>query len=494
MKIAYKLISLILAFLLLIPTFTACDSASSNEESTTAPAESISENISVESDSETDEAVLAPRPENNYDTDFFLLIHGDSNKFEYHWVEESANDVLSQAIFDRQQKVYNHLGVSIVGTQALSTSNYIEPFKTTVKNKDGSIDTLLTHVYHGIDGFVTENYLTDFESIPEINLDADYWNKGIMDECAFNDKYYLAKSDFNILYTYAVVFNKDILDKYDDALNESLYDLVTSYRWTLDRMIDISKLVYIDNAGDGKTIDDTFGIMGEQNVPFIGFLNACNVNLIEMNEKGEYAVSAYNDVNKAKTTAIVEKLKELAGSDYAWFWPWASTEKISFQDGTSLLTLLSTNSLPDLLNYDINFGVLPYPMFDESQKDIGYRSLQWGGYTCVPSYVRDLTMVGDTLEMLSFYSEDVNTAFYEKLLGKQVAESPLDKQMLEIIWDSICTDFAQTYFSAFSGSQILYMVPELTKADTTKALSSYMASTEKSVNKILKKLAVASGN
>jgi len=150
--------------------------------------------------------------------------------------------------------------------------------------------------------------------------------------------------------------------------------------------------------------------------------------------------------------------------------------------------LTSTNHLPNLLNYEINFGVLPYPMYDENQKDVGYRSLQWGGYTCVPSYVNNMDMVGDTLEMLAFYSDNVNEAFYEKLLGKQVAESPVDKKMLQIVWDGICTDFAQTYFGAISNTQILYMLPELVKPERTASLSSYIASAEKSVNKLLKKL------
>ena len=37
------------------------------------------------------------------------MIQPSSNVFEYHWVEESGNDLLTQAIFERQQKVQEHL-------------------------------------------------------------------------------------------------------------------------------------------------------------------------------------------------------------------------------------------------------------------------------------------------------------------------------------------------------------------------------------------------
>ena len=101
MKTAIKIISFSLALLLLFPTFAACDSSDNVGESTNAPMESTLENSDAASEAESEEVVLIPRPENNYDSDFFLLIHGDSNIFHYHWVEESSNDVLSQAIFDR---------------------------------------------------------------------------------------------------------------------------------------------------------------------------------------------------------------------------------------------------------------------------------------------------------------------------------------------------------------------------------------------------------
>ena len=497
MKPYFKVLAMLLAVLLSLSVFASCGPTGDTEteaetKGNETQAAEGSDSASA-SETVTEEAAEAepPRPKANYDDEFFLLIHNDSNRIEYHWVEESSNDVLSQAIFDRQQKVREHLGVEVLGTKALTTFNYIEPFKTAVKNKDGSIDMLLTHVYHGIDGFVTGNYLSNFEDIPGINLDADYWNRGIMEEASFNGTMYLAKNDFNILYTHCITFNKDIMDKYSDAIEENVYDLVQDYRWTLDRMIALSQLVYVDTTADGKTKDDTFGIAGACNIEVVGFMHSSNVNIIDLNEKGEYAVSVFNDVNKEKTTVLVEKLLNLVDSDSAWIWRYGVGEPIAFEDGKTMMMLSSTNNLPKYLNYDINFGVLPYPMFDEEQKDVGYRSLQWGGYTCVPSYVRDMTMVGDTLEMLAFYSDSVNEAFYEKLIGKQVAESPIDKKMLEIVWDSICTDFAQTYYSAISNTNILYMLPELVRPERTAKLASYVAGAEKTVNKLLKKMSIS---
>lgn len=487
MKFYLKLISLILTLTILSVSLLACDSGEANNTTesesvvTTEPADTS------ESETESETEYFPDVTGKNYDAEFFLNIQPDSNYMEYHWVEESNNDALSQAIYARQQMVSDYLGVEIVGTKVGTSKTYIEPFKIAVKNKDGSVDAVLTHHYHGIDSFISGNYVADYNDYTQIDLNADYWNRDIMEAVEINGSMFLGKSDFNILCTYVILFNKEMMDKYDDAMDQSVYDMVDNYTWTLDQMISLAKLVYVDATGDGQTIDDTFGIIGEQDAAVCGFLLAGNVSMISPNEEGNYVLSVFNETNKERTTQIVEKLHELSKSDSAWFWPWASSDTVDFQSGRSLMILSNTNRLPYYLNYDISFGVLPYPMYDEEQKDVGYRSLQFGGFTCIPSYVSNPQMVGDTLEMLSFFSEDVNVTFYEKLLGKQVADVPDDTRMLEIVWDGIGTDFAQTFYGAFIETEIFHLMPRLTPENATQSVASFVAAKESSVNKKIEK-------
>jgi hypothetical protein len=126
-------------------------------------------------------------------------------------------------------------------------------------------------------------------------------------------------------------------------------------------------------------------------------------------------------------------------------------------------------------------------MYNEEQKDVGYRSLQWGGYLCVPSYLDNPTMVGETIEMMAYYSADVAEVYYEKLLGKQVADAPQDRKMLQIVWDSVCSDFGQTYFTVFYQTNILYALPSLTNINASEGLASYVASRQSTVNRNIKK-------
>ena len=481
MSINIKLLAVILAIVLLVTSLAGCKNPVPSEEiSTAAP----SGELGTEDDSKSTEYV-PEIDQKSYGEEFYLWIMGDVNPVEYYWVEESSNDSMSEAIYNRQEKVRAHLGVEIIGSRTETIKEYIQPFKTAIKNKDDSVHFLISHVFYGIDGFITGNYITDFNDVPEINLDADYWNTNVMDQISVNGKRFLGFSDFNILYTHVLSFNKDILAKYQDRLDESIYSMVENYHWTIDKMMWLASLAYIDTNADGKTNDDVFGIVGYQSVPFIGFMHASNINIVEPNESGNYEISLYNEQNQQKMITLVEKLKDLSRSEYAnlmdgYFYNGMTT-------GLTLMEISSTFKLPEYLTSNVKFGIVPFPMYDENQKDVGYRSLQWGGYLCIPSYLSNAEMVGETIELLSYYSDDVNVAFYEKLLGKQVAEAPNDRKMLDIVWDSVCSDFGQTYFSVIENTNFVYILPAITKVGATDNLASFVAKHESSANRNLKK-------
>ena len=461
MKKYVKCLAFFLACLMTLSLLVGCgggEAETENKQNATDNASDTAIDVETEAMPEVER--------NNYGEDFYLWVMNDTNNIKYHFVEESENDVLSEAIFARQEKVRDYLGVNIVGTKTPGTfTTYATDFKTAVKNKDGSVDMMLTHVYSGVCSLISENYLSDLANLPGVDIDADYWNQEFMEDLSINDKYFLGNSDFNILATYVITFNKDMMEKYADALPKSVYDMVRDYEWTIDQMIGLANLVYIDETADGKTPDDTFGISGPQWNEFPGFLHASDIKIIDQDQSGAYTTVLLNDVNAEKTYTLIDKLYNLAKSDCAWFdYMTTSINTVPLTSNRVLLHLTATNSLVSFLDYEIPFGVLPYPLYDTNQKDAGYKHLQWGGYISVPAYMRNEQMIGETLEVLSFFSEDVKVAYYEKMLGKQVADVPDDSEMLSIIWDTVCCEFAQTYSDTLGGTNLLYSMATVTDA------------------------------
>ncbi|MBQ8407571.1 MAG: hypothetical protein IJY39_01765 [Clostridia bacterium] len=487
-----RFISVLIVFSMLLSALAlaACEDKEGAERESDTEGKVISAATDITpSETETEEAGDVPDIDvKNYGDTVYLTVQSD-NRMDTIWAEESSADAMSQALYDRQMKVKDHIGVDIYAKDAGRPAEYAAPFMTAVKSKDGSVDVLLACSYVGITSIIQGGYIQDLNNIPELDLEADYWNVDYMDSIAIEGKRYLGYSDMNMAKTHVITFNKDIMEQYSDALDESVYDSVRNYHWTIDEMISLANLVYVDSTSDGKTVDDTFGLVGKQWIPFIIFGSSCNIKYVDMNEQGEYAVSVYNDVNKSKMATLIDKLSTLAASDSAWLWDNSNTTPETYlYDGRALMELRHTHNVIEYLNHDVNFGMLPYPMFDEAQKDVGYLSLNWDGYICMPSYIRNQTMAAETVELLSHYSDNVRLTYYEKLLGKQVADAPDDKQMLDIIWDSIVSDFGLTYMSIdVSLNNIFYMIPMLTLPHSTYELASFVQTNERTANKKISK-------
>ena len=489
MKRKVKLLALVLSFVLLMSAvLTSCDS--SNEEVTTDQADTNASDTITETVIETEEVDVPDIPVKDYDEQLYMMIYGGDSAVKFLWVEESDASLLSQAVYERQINLMNHLGVELVYIPTQGWLGYNEPFKQSVKNKDGAIDVFLPSGYLAIAEMIEEGYMYNLDNIDAFDFEADYWDMDFMDSIALDGHHYLGYSDFNVMKAYVVTFNKEMLAKYQDSLDESIYDSVYNYHWTIDKMLALANLVYIDATGDGKTADDTFGISAKQWQPFVPFLMASDIRLVDMNEKGMYEVSVMSEINAPKTLALVDKLKGLAESDCAWL-QWLDDPNVAvipLHTNRTLMNLSFTSELDQLLNYDVTFGILPYPMFDEAQKDVGYLSMNRDTYIVLPSYMRNEQMITESIELLSYYSSDVRNAVFEKWLGKQAADAPDDVKMLNIVWDNLYSDFGYTYSTIASAlDNNLYMLPTVTKAGSDKTATSYIASYTRAANNAIAK-------
>ncbi len=488
MKNMTKILSLFLVIVMLASMFAACDSGKTNETETKAN-DNQQTNATTEV-SETETEFFPEIEKKDYGTEMYMETYPGDNMLRYMYAEEDLGDVVTSALYKRQQNLLDYLGIDLIGKNADGDNEtYPDAFMTSVKNKDGAIDLFICQAYVGVIKIVQGGYTRNLKDVDGLNLDADYWNDEYMSSISLFDRYYLGYGDFCIANTHVITYNKTMMEQYADSMTESVYDSVRNYHWTLDEMISLASLVYADATGDGKTADDTYGMSGRQWIPFIGFLHASDIPLVEADEKGDYKVSVMNEKYKEKTVALADKLKNFASSNAAWFrFRIEETPVIPLESNRALMVLDGTKNLDSLLSKDVEFGVLPYPLYDEDQKDVGYRHLNYDGYITIPSYCENITMVAEAVELLNFWGGDVTTAVYEKLLGKQVADTPDDAEMLSIVWDTLVSDFGLTY-STCSGSldSLLYMLPTVTNPNGTEEIASFVAKNEKTGNKAIEK-------
>ena len=466
-----KLLALLLAGLLVLPT-VAC--AKGNE-----PDETKDPSLTQAVD-EDDTGYKPDIEKKDYDAEFVITGVGEVRN----WMlaaEDSAGDPLEDSIYERSIKIKDYLGVTISEVDAGDWIAYASNVLRTVQAGDDAYQMVSTSTYQGIVELMSSGAMFDFSEFESVNLDAPYWAYDYMEGLTIQDKFLLGYNDSCLSNTFCIVFNKDLMETYNLT---APYEEVYNMKWTLDRLIAFVSQVSRDNGDNIWDASDTYGITGWGWTDLIAFTQASNMRIVDRDEDGLYQI-AY-DKNQEKTLALINKLSTFYNAEYGYFWtPGSDRESmgsVGFGSGRALTYLMNTTALPGLRGETLRFGVLPYPMYDEDQG--AYMNLNWNGNIMVPSSIRDANMVGDTLEMLAYYTAPVKTAYFEDLLGSKLAEAPDDAAMLDIIWDSIVSD-AGVITSNISNNAVdhfLYLVPNICR-DGSGTYASYVKSKLKAANR-----------
>jgi hypothetical protein len=324
----------------------------------------------------------------------------------------------------------------------------------------------------------------DFNKLESVNLDAPYWSLNFMDGLTVNDEYIIGYNDFCLADAACMVMNKDLLTRFN--LTEP-YEDVRNKTWTLEKLKSYASVASEDN-GDGVWDDrDTYGISGWGWTDLISLMVGSDIKMVDRGEDGEYTVAYEN--NYEKTLNVLTKINELYQAEYGYFWSPGNARgktELKFGKGQTLFFTTAAGSLASLRNETVRFGVLPIPLYEAKQAD--YRSFSWNGVLMVPSvFDGNPNMVGDTVELLAYYTAPVKKAFYEDLLGTKLAEAPDDAEMLEIVWATQVTDVAMVTADIDGMTNMLYMAPQLCISGI-ETFSSYIKANAKKANKALDRL------
>ncbi len=461
-----RLLSTLTAVLLIasmLLSFVACGEGEENPPATTdAPASG--DVAETEGETKYDPEIAVK----DYDTEFNVVIGGTFDK-QYYFVEAGEGDAMSDSVYERQVKIQDHIGVEFVLQDAGTWTEYAANVNRVVMAGGDDYQLVMTPVYQGITDLITSNSLYDFGELPGVNLEAPYWHSELMEEIMVGDRYLLGYNDFCLSLVNCITFNKKL--RVDYRL-ENPYDLVRNKEWTLDTFLTMASAVS-SNTGDAAWgPEDTFGVTGWGWVPLIDFITASNMKIVDKDVTGHFYI-AYED-NQEKMINLIDTIYGMYNADYSWFWKSYHDESdvVSITSGRTLFFFLSSQALIPLKGEEVDFGVLPYPMYDKNQEN--YRTLNWNGMLGVPASIKNPEMVGEALELLNYYSEPVKDAFYENLLGSKVAQSPDDVEMLDIIWDTQVSDVGIiTCNSSGAMDNLVYMLPKMCEEGNNN-FASYM--------------------
>ena len=451
MKQFAKLLTLMLAILMLVSAFVACGGDGSPG----------TEGKGAESEKNKIEYETLPYVEDDIPDD--LRFDGQTLTFftkddSEHWKYEMdcdylLGDTLFDAIYYRNKSVEEQLGVTVTTVSQKGSNNFdgawIDTYRTAVNARTGDFETAAISMGGGAP-LAVEGLYYNVIDFPYLSLEKPWWNQKVHDELTmFHALYYLIGdiAVTQISWGTGMFYNKDILDKYFPDGSVNLYQTVKDRKWTIDCMYDIVAQVYEDVDGSGTMTDgDVVGFWdGEVGTKNRGerdaWIVACGIDITQ-EVSGQHQLTFYSN----RTVEAFEKLKALhAQNPGTLIIDSRYTDFTKFENGNVLFYLTRLNSGSIYRTMDGRYGVLPMPMLEENQEG-GYRNYVFYAASAVvivsslPEEKKE--MVGATLELMAAESyRQVTPAYCEVALKTKYAEDAEDSAMYDMIIDSLYTSF-----------------------------------------------------
>ncbi len=357
-----------------------------------------------------------------------------------------------------------------------------------VKSDDSSFDICCALDLYA-PGYIIEGAVTPYSELEHVDLTRVYWDQSILKCMTVGGTPYFAFGAYDLSYydfTHALVFSKDMVADYG---LEDPYALVRADRWTVDKFYEMARTVVDDLDGDGAMTwrDDRFGYMSEPKQVLPNFWISAGELTIEK-DADDYPYLNINGNDRFYT--IFDKIysvmwdggvwcSDQAGIDY-----WADTGRM-FAGGRALFVDEIFFRLNELRDVEVRFGILPYPLFDDTQTEYYSRVEAGARIAMVPITNRNPEYAGALLEAMSSYGyNNLIPEYYEVALKRKASRDEESAAMLDFIFATRRYDLGDTWWC----NQIRDGTFKNMFAENDRNLSSKIAGQEKIVNKTIEKV------
>lgn len=442
MSMKQRVINLLLVFSISI-SLTACGSNNG-------------ENIETSEDVTSENEQSSPYDENGYLKDSLpnnldfggrtvnIYVRGDNISTEFD--AEATGDIVDDSIFERNSSVETRLNVDLnyfsnTGTDIWGDRLiYVDTVRTAVMADDGSVDIVgaLSYMapYMAQEGLFFN--LLD-KDMPYLDLDKPWWSSSLSDELAVGNKLYYVSGDASlgmIKGMFCFYFNKDILESYQ---MEDPYQLVSDGKWTLDKAEEMSAVAYDDINGNTQVDfdSDRFGLF-VLSVDFIpNFLVSSGLKMTSRDENGLPAM----ELGSAQITDFIERMSKLMSDTSVGVSASNNENQYIFHENRALFLAAQLSTSETMRDLKFNFGVVPYPKYNEEQSEYLTTSRSTYSAFSIP-ITADKNISAAVLEAMASESYRSTTpAYFESALKVKYSRDNVSSQMFDLIRQGICFEF-----------------------------------------------------
>lgn len=401
------------------------------------------------------------------------------------YVKEETGEVINDSVYLRNKMVEDKLNVKIV---AVPQDNPMSSARAAVKAGDASYHTFGLYKSE-TSSMAQEGALRNWNDLPVMDFSKPWWNSKCAQNMSVGGFLYCMSGSILISEiddTLAMVFNKKLATDY---MVEDLYTLVKEKRWTIDKMGEIVKNISSDINGDGKNkpADDLFGYV--QDPASMTFNWAFSSGLATGKISGDGIYDPNLDVSRAQ--AVVDKLYGIFADGKCAYSGLDLYEGIDyFVENRIFLYAIILRNVELLRGMEVDFGILPYPLFDENQPEYITHVGAASPILSIPVTNTEDELTGTVLEAMAAASyKVVIPAYYDVALKVKMSRDEESGDMLDIILASRTYDIPY-----YSGNSIAHLMAGLINSKKTTLTSEYEKkepSMTKNVQKFIDKITQA---
>ncbi|MBQ5794173.1 MAG: hypothetical protein IIW17_09160 [Clostridia bacterium] len=422
-----KFLVMLLAVLMLTSLLAGCANNSDTPEDTTKAEEqsNVLDNLNV--------------PDITYGGKEFMFLTRDAAEWTTVdiYAEEINDDPINSAVYRRNDMIQSKYDFKILETQVTDPLASVEK---DVKGGAGEFDAIVQKL-GSCATIATKNYLHNLRDVPYLDFDQTWWDQKALEGLSIGNKVYFATGDLLTSDndgTFIVMFNKTIAE--NNGL-EDIYELVNNKEWTFQKMYEMASVAVKDLNGNGKLEHDQ-DVLGTAITTNSGYcmMYAAGIVITAKNENDvpEYVLDVERAVDAIPLSysIIGDDKMALSMNTVGGNTNVVENGKTCFGNGHALFFQECMQCVIRLRSYDVEFGVVPFPMFNEAQGEYYAHMNEVGGMVSIPTSVvgEELEQIGAVVETMAAYSVDTLTpAYYDISLISKSTRDEESRPMIELI-------------------------------------------------------------
>jgi len=361
--------------------------------------------------------------------------------------DEENGEPINDAVYKRNRFVEEKYNITIA--EVPSKAWDMEPtVKKVVAAGDDTYDAVATSM-DAQANLATGGNLIDLKKAPYLDLSKKWWDQKANIDLTIGNKLFFTVGDLFIMdndATWLIIFNKELIKNLG---LENPYDIVKNNKWTFDKLLDMCKGVSKDLNGDGVMNREDFYGNVSQGENMTAYYLAAGEKYVKKDSND----LPFTAMDSERSYAVIEKIYDLMYDNTVSYnyWdlsdsePFKVTQKM-FENNQAVFKITALQLVIRMRSMETNFGIIPMPKFEETQKEYAHYVHPIASALSVPATNQNIERTGIILEALageSYYT--VRPAYYEISINGKFLRDEESIEMLDIILDTRVFDLAKCF-------------------------------------------------